>query len=59
MPGFAEKSGRSSDFQPLTSIEIADVVALLAHWREAGPVQHAGDRSQTLDDSRISKTAVR
>jgi mono/diheme cytochrome c family protein len=33
MPTYAEQEGRSSDFQPLTSAEIDDVVALLADWR--------------------------
>lgn len=34
MPTFAGKAGRDDDFRPLTSQEIADVVALLALWRE-------------------------
>ena len=34
MPNYAEASGRSADFQPLTSQEIADLVALLAYWRQ-------------------------
>ncbi len=33
MPNFAETDGRDSDFKPLTSEEIDDLVALLAHWR--------------------------
>jgi cytochrome c oxidase cbb3-type subunit 3 len=33
MPTYAEADGRSSDFQPLTSAEIDDLVALLADWR--------------------------
>jgi mono/diheme cytochrome c family protein len=33
MPTYAGQEGRSSDFQPLTSAEIDDVVALLADWR--------------------------
>jgi len=44
MPDFADKHGRASDFQPLTSGEIADLVALLANWRRAEPVRIAGDR---------------
>jgi mono/diheme cytochrome c family protein len=36
MPNFADDSGRSLDFQPLSSDEIADVVALMASWREGG-----------------------
>ena len=34
MPDYAGKSGRAADFAPLTSQEIADVVALLAQWRQ-------------------------
>jgi cytochrome c oxidase cbb3-type subunit III len=41
MPDFADKNGRGSDFQPLTSAEIADVVALLADWRRAEPAPAA------------------
>lgn len=33
MPTFAEAEGRSAEFQPLTSAEIDDLVALLADWR--------------------------
>ena len=33
MPTYAENDGRPSDFQPLTSAEIDDLVALLADWR--------------------------
>ena len=33
MPTYAGKRGRPSDFQPLTSTEINDLVALLADWR--------------------------
>jgi cytochrome c oxidase cbb3-type subunit 3 len=35
MPSYAEKTQRPADFQPLKSQDIADVVALLAHWRKA------------------------
>jgi cytochrome c oxidase cbb3-type subunit 3/ubiquinol-cytochrome c reductase cytochrome c subunit len=35
MPNFAGDEGRSSNFEPLSSEEIADVVALLASWRTA------------------------
>jgi mono/diheme cytochrome c family protein len=41
MPNFADKSGRASDFQPLSSGEIADLIALLADWRRASPIQAA------------------
>jgi mono/diheme cytochrome c family protein len=33
MPDFANPEGRPPDFQPLTSAQIDDVVALLASWR--------------------------
>lgn len=35
MPAFNENEGRANDFQPLTSSEIDDLVALLASWRAA------------------------
>jgi mono/diheme cytochrome c family protein len=34
MPNFAGGESRGSDFKPLTPAEVADVVALLASWRE-------------------------
>jgi hypothetical protein len=36
MPPYDGKDGRPPDFQPLTSEEINNLVALLAHWRQAG-----------------------
>lgn len=36
MPDFADNTNRSSDYKPLTSAEITDLVALLAHWRRTG-----------------------
>jgi len=36
MPDYAGKDGRPDDFQPLTAAEVADLVALLASWRETG-----------------------
>lgn len=36
MPDYAGKAGRSDDFTPLTSAEVADLVALLALWRTTG-----------------------
>jgi mono/diheme cytochrome c family protein len=36
MPPYNGKDGRAPDFQPLTSQEISSLVALLAHWRQAG-----------------------
>jgi mono/diheme cytochrome c family protein len=38
MPTYAEKRGRSGDYQPLTSAELDDLVALLAEWRSAGNI---------------------
>ena len=38
MPNYAEQEGRSADFHSLTSAEIDDLVALLAHWRTSGAV---------------------
>jgi mono/diheme cytochrome c family protein len=38
MPTYAEQMGRPTDFQPLTSAEIDDLVALLADWRATGGV---------------------
>jgi cytochrome c oxidase cbb3-type subunit 3 len=34
MPGYADKTGRPHDYQPMTSAEIVDLVALLASWRQ-------------------------
>jgi mono/diheme cytochrome c family protein len=33
MPNYADGDGRSAEFQPLTSAEIDDLVALLTDWR--------------------------
>jgi hypothetical protein len=38
MPSYAESDGRPADFQPLTSAEIDDLVALIADWRATGAV---------------------
>ncbi len=38
MPTYAEQMGRPTNFQPLTSAEIDDLVALLADWRATGGV---------------------
>jgi mono/diheme cytochrome c family protein len=35
MPDFADASGRASDFKPLTTEDINDLIALLNHWRES------------------------
>ena len=45
MPSFADGSGRADGFQPLTSQEIDDLVALLVHWRSA-PASVAGANSR-------------
>ena len=34
MPDYADKTGRPDDYQPMTSAEIVDLVALLASWRQ-------------------------
>jgi len=41
MPTYAEDNGRPNNFQPLTTAEIDDIVALLASWRTAGNVARA------------------
>ncbi len=37
MPDFADDMGRDGDFQPLSSDDISDLVALLASWRNRRP----------------------
>ncbi len=39
MPDYADPKGRPEGFQPLTSQDVANVVALLADWRRGGSVQ--------------------
>jgi mono/diheme cytochrome c family protein len=41
MPGYAGKDGRPSDFKPLSSDEIADVVAYISGWRRAPEIGRA------------------
>jgi cytochrome c oxidase cbb3-type subunit III len=36
MPNYAGKDGRSSEFQALTAQDVADLVAFLGAWRQAG-----------------------
>ena len=36
MPDYAGKDGRPENFRPLTAAQVADLVALLASWRETG-----------------------
>jgi cytochrome c oxidase cbb3-type subunit III len=38
MPTYAETDGRTPDFQPLTTIEIDDLMSLLTHWRATNTV---------------------
>jgi cytochrome c oxidase cbb3-type subunit 3/ubiquinol-cytochrome c reductase cytochrome c subunit len=42
MPPYDGKTGRAADFQPLTSAEIDDLVALLALWRQGESAQDKG-----------------
>ncbi|HLJ93754.1 MAG TPA: c-type cytochrome [Gemmataceae bacterium] len=42
MPNYADPRGRSDGFQPLTSQDVADVVALLAYWRQSGSINEKG-----------------
>lgn len=37
MPNFAESDGRGDDYQPLSSVEIDELVALLDVWRRGSP----------------------
>ncbi|HWB10732.1 MAG TPA: c-type cytochrome [Pirellulales bacterium] len=37
MPDFAENDGRGDDYQPLSSVEIDQLVALLGAWRRGSP----------------------
>jgi mono/diheme cytochrome c family protein len=41
MPSYNEKTQRDAGFQPMTSRDIADVVALLGHWRKSENVATA------------------
>lgn len=38
MPNYAEDDGRAADYQPLTSDQIGDLVALMASWRRGNDV---------------------
>jgi mono/diheme cytochrome c family protein len=59
MPDFASKEGRGDDFRPLSSAEISDLVALLAHWRGSAPERTSDRRTQTVERHGPSKTAAR
>ncbi len=37
MPNFAEKDGRGDDYQPLSSLEVDELVAFLINWRRGSP----------------------
>ena len=37
MPNFAETEGRGDDYQPLSSVEIDELIALLDGWRRGSP----------------------
>jgi mono/diheme cytochrome c family protein len=52
MPNFAESDGRPDDFQPLTSAEINEIVALLASWRTAGAVTASADNAEQTQSGR-------
>lgn len=41
MPNYAESDGRANDFQPLSSADIDDLVALLASWRTSANLASA------------------
>jgi cytochrome c oxidase cbb3-type subunit III len=45
MPDYTGTRGRSPDFQPLNSEEIADLVGLLGYWRRASSTTDAGKQS--------------
>lgn len=51
MPNFTQDDGRDGDFQPLTAQQIADVVALMVHWRgqpmAGDPAAQPGSMSAT------------
>jgi cytochrome c oxidase cbb3-type subunit 3 len=49
MPNFADGDPRGSDYQPLSSAEIDEVVALLAAWRQNSAPAALDDASQPLE----------
>ena len=59
MPDFADDTNRSSDYKPLTSAEITDLVALLAHWRKAGTAPPPAGRARTVKKRRDTKSPAR
>jgi mono/diheme cytochrome c family protein len=50
MPNYAESSGRPAGYQPLTSSEIDDLVALLAQWRRTPRAGSIASSRATIDD---------
>ena len=50
MPSFSGTDGRDADFKPLTPIDVATLVALLAHWRTAPPGEAAPAATVTARD---------
>lgn len=54
MPDFADNTNRSTDYKPLTSAEINDLVALLAHWRKPGTVG-----AESAENKRATKPTTR
>jgi mono/diheme cytochrome c family protein len=56
MPDFSEKMGRPSDFKPLTSSEIADLVALLASWRRGDVVPDKAFAAEKAEGSKPPQT---
>lgn len=50
MPNFAEAHNRDGDFEPLTSRDVSDLVALLAEWRR-GDDQPAAESSAAAPES--------
>jgi cytochrome c oxidase cbb3-type subunit III len=42
MPDHADPTGRPAGFQPLSGQDVTNVTALLASWRQAGPVKGQG-----------------
>jgi mono/diheme cytochrome c family protein len=43
MPGYADAMGRPDGFKPLSNEDVANIVALLASWREPRLISRSGD----------------
>ena len=50
MPNFSGTDGRDANFKPLTPADVADLVALLAHWRSAATGDAAPSATVTARD---------